>query len=472
LIPLYSGIEIIGLLQLNDKRPEMLSLETIGFLEKTGNMIGMAFKRIQNENKIKENEQSLIKQNADYFILNKEYSSLNVELTKGLNLIQDINDELNISKEKAEESDHLKSAFLANMSHEIRTPMNAIVGFSNFLLEPGLSKEKVEDYVQIINASCQQLLSVISDIIDISKIETGQISIDLEMVDINNLLDELFTTYKEIVEAKQLSLHYTCDRTVGHIQLNTDGNRIKQIICNLLNNAIKFTYAGEIEFGYNVKENFIELYVKDSGIGIAPENHALIFQRFNQIEPADKKIYGGNGLGLSISKVLVEKLGGTIIVNSELGIGSTFIFTLPHQKEEEKNVSPASKARPDQLINWKEKTILIVEDEKNNHAYIKELLSSTEVAVLDAWDGEEAVEQAKNHTEISLVLMDIKMPKMDGYEATRLIKKNRPILPVIAQTAYSLSQDRKKALEAGCDNYISKPINKDRFIEVLTSYLL
>jgi signal transduction histidine kinase len=209
----------------------------------------------------------------------------------------------------------------------------------------------VKDYVQIINVSSKQLLSVISDIIDISKIETGQISIDLELVDIDNLLNELFVTYKEIVEAKKLSLRYKCNQTDDHIQITTDGNRIKQVICNLLNNAVKYTYAGEIEFGYIVKENFVELYVKDSGIGIAPENHALIFQRFNQIEPADKKIYGGNGLGLSISKVLVEKLGGTIIVNSEPGIGSTFIFTIPHPKDEDKNVSPALKAKPDQLIN-------------------------------------------------------------------------------------------------------------------------
>jgi signal transduction histidine kinase len=431
----------------------------------------LEIKRKQAEFDLKESEQNLRKQNTDYVNLNKEYSILNEELTVSLEHIQNINDELISAKVKADESDKLKSAFLANMSHEIRTPMNAIMGFSGFLLQPGLSKEKLEDFVQIINASSLQLLSVISDIIDISKIEAGQITVDSELVNINNLLNELFVTYKKIVELKKLSLYYTCGRPNDLIQIKTDGNRIKQVICNLLNNAIKFTKEGKIKFGYIIKKNFIEFYVKDTGMGIAPENQALIFQRFRQIETADSQIYSGNGLGLSISKALVEKLGGTITVNSRLGNGSIFTFTIPYMQEISNTVGPLLTDKSSRFINWNEKAILIVEDEINNHAYIEELLSVTNVKMFHAWDGIEAVEHVKKHADISLVLMDIKLPIMDGFEATRLIKQIRPELPVIAQTAYALSHDKAKVLQSGFDSYISKPITKVAFVELIGSYL-
>ncbi len=427
--------------------------------------------RKRSENALKESEQNLKKQNAEYVHLNMEYFTLNEELTKSIKHIQNINDELISAKVKAEESDKLKSAFLANMSHEIRTPMNAIMGFAGFLLQPGLSNEKLEDFVQIINSCSMQLLSVISDIIDISKIETGQITVDLELVNVNNILNELWVTYKKITESKNLSLYYCSDRTHSDIMVNSDGNRIRQVFCNLLNNAIKFTEEGKIEFGYKIKENFIEFFVTDTGIGIAQENNTLIFQRFRQVAKTDAHIYGGNGLGLSISKALVEKLGGTITIDSELGRGSTFRFTIPYVAETENNVSSVFKPESVQLANGKGKTVLIVEDEVNNHTYIEELCSNADVQMIHAWNGKEAVEQVKKHAEIALVLMDIKMPIMDGYEATQLIKQIRPKLPVIAQTAYALSSDRDIALSAGCDNYLAKPINKELFLEVIDLYL-
>ncbi len=470
LTPLHSGKEIIGLLQLSDKRPDMFSSETIRFFQEIGDVIGIALNRIQNENKIKETEQNLKKQNMDYLILNKEYSSLNKELSDSLNHIKKINAELINAKIKAEESDKLKSAFLANMSHEIRTPMNAIMGFSGFLLEPGLSKKTLGYYVKIINAGSQQLLSVISDIIDISKIEAGQITIDLELVNVNNLLKELFVIYKNLAEPKNLSLYCSCEHPNDDIQVKTDGNRIKQVICNLLNNAIKFTTKGKIEFGYKIKENVLEFYVEDTGIGIVPENHEFIFQRFMQARQTNNQIHSGNGLGLSISKALVEKLGGTITVNSKPGIGSTFIFTIPYVKGMENEVNSISTKYPDQY-NWKEKIILLVEDDTNNHAYIGKLLSITNAKILDAWNGKQALELVKKQPDISLVLMDIKMPIMNGYEATRLIKQIRPKLPVIAQTAYVLGRDREQALEAGCDDYFSKPIERNKFMKTLNNYL-
>lgn len=285
--------------------------------------------RIKSECALVKSEQSLRQQNAEYADLNKEYSSLNEELTESINRIQRINNDLIISKEKAEESDKLKSAFLANMSHEIRTPMNAINGFSELLLETGLSQDELEKYVHIINASSQHLLSIISDIVDTSKIETGQFSVESKTVNINMLMGELFVAYEKIVDLKKLRLVYSPDSPDKLVELKTDGIRIKQVVCNLLNNAIKFTKEGEIQFGYNLKENFIEFFVSDDGIGIAPENQSLIFQRFSQIEPTKKQINGGNGLGLSISKALVEKMGGTISVQSEPGTGSRFAFTIP-----------------------------------------------------------------------------------------------------------------------------------------------
>ncbi len=471
LIPLHSGKEIIGLLQLNDKHSNKFSKEMIEFFENIGNTIGIAFDKIQNNNKIRDNEQKLKKQNTDYLNLNKKYSDINEELIESLDRIQKMNEELIKAKLKSEESDKLKSVFLANMSHEIRTPVNAIMGFSNFLLKPQLSKEKIKNFVQIINVSSEQLLSVINDIVDISKIEAGQITVELKPVDINNLFDELYATYKKLVEDKKLILNYSCECPDELIQINTDRNRIKQIICNLLNNALKFTLKGEIRFGYKIQKNFIEFYVKDTGIGIATENLKLIFDRFRQVATKDDRVYVGNGLGLSISKALVEKLGGTITVNSEFGLGSTFTFTLPYIKEIENDAENRSKTGSNKLYNLQDKTVLIVEDNVSNYTLIKELLLTANIKMHHAWNGIEAVECVNKYPDISLVLMDIKLPIMDGYEATRQIKQLRPQLPVIAQTAFAQNHDRNQVLKAGCDNYIEKPIDIDNFMEVISNYL-
>jgi len=401
----------------------------------------------------------------------KEYSILNKELTESLKQIKDINKELTIAKTKAEESNRLKSMFLANMSHEIRTPMNAIMGFAEVLQEPGLSKDKQKRFVQIINSSCSQLLSVISDILDISKIEAGHITMDSELIDINNIIKELFISYKKSVELKNIRLKCLREFPKELIQVRTDANRVKQVLCNLLDNALKFTKEGVIDFGYKIKGDFIEFYVKDTGIGIAPENLELIFERFRQVDATDNHIHGGNGLGLSISKALIEKLGGTITVKSKLGIGSTILFTIPYLKESDIKLHPHKENKFRRFTGGAGKTILIVEDEVNNYAYIEEILSSSKVTIVHAWEGSEAVEYVKNNADISLVLMDIKMRKMNGYEALRLIKQIRPGLPVIAQTAYALSQDKNQTLQEGFDNYISKPIAKNTLVYIITGYL-
>jgi PAS domain S-box-containing protein len=287
--------------------------------------------RVKIEAALKLSEQNLKAQNIEYASLNKEYSRLNEELIQSIHRIQKVNNDLTIAKEKAEESDKLKSAFLANMSHEIRTPMNAINGFSELLLESGLPKDELAKYVHIINASSQQLLSVISDIVDISKIEAGQFSFKSEAVDINLLMGELLATYKKSIDAEKINLVYSGEKPDELVLLKSDGNRIKQVICNLLNNAVKFTSKGEIHFGYYLKDNFIEFFVSDNGIGISPKNQSVIFERFKQIASGTDKLSAGNGLGLSISKAIVEKLNGSISVQSDLGKGSLFSFKIPFE---------------------------------------------------------------------------------------------------------------------------------------------
>jgi len=254
------------------------------------------------------------------------------KLKESFQLIRKMNEDLIFVNAKAEESEKLKTAFLSNISHEIRTPLNAIIGFSQLLLEPNMSVEDFERNIAIVKVSSQQLLSIINDIIDISKIETGQFQLTSELVNVNNVMTELFELYIPKAENKKIRLRLSGLQSDVHTHVKTDGERLKQVVNSLLNNAIKFTQNGEIDFGFQQKEHFVEFYIKDSGIGITKENHKLIFNHFRQVDAKNHEIIGGNGLGLSIAKALVEKMGGTISVSSELAKGSTFIFTIPNTK--------------------------------------------------------------------------------------------------------------------------------------------
>jgi len=426
--------------------------------------------RKQIEFELRESEQSLIRQNTEFQILNDEYLALNEELTESFNRIQKMNEELTISKNKAEESDRLKSAFLANMSHEIRTPLNAILGFSGLLRDVHDDKEKTDEFVEIIESSGQQLLNIINDLLEISKIETGQITITPATVNINKVMRELFNQYSKQTELKGLDL-LLFEEYKDDFYTVTDENRLKQILYNLMNNAIKFTSEGKIQFGYTVEDEYIRFSVTDTGIGLSENDKAIIFKPFRQVETGSTRSYGGNGLGLSISKALVEKLEGKLSVESESLKGSTFSFTIPYieitvPKKIQDTLTEGVKNH-----KWDHHTILVAEDEMFNYSYIEEILSHTRVNILHAWDGREAVEFVRRHPEISLVLMDIKMPEMDGYTATRLIKKMRPQLPVIAQTAYALSENRENTIQAGFDHYISKPVSHNFFIKILDNYL-
>lgn len=428
--------------------------------------------RKKTEIALKESEKSLLTQNAKYYKLNKEYIDLNEKLMESLNSIQSMNEELIISKEKAEESDKLKSAFLANMSHEVRTPLNAILGFSGFFRDPELSRDKIEKYIEIIESSGHQLLTIIDDILDISKIEAGQITVFPEEVNVGKLMQELLLQYTKQVESKNLELLLKPNDESKEIVIKTDKSRLRQVICNLLNNAIKFTLKGKIEFGYTLNDQKISFYVSDTGIGIAPEDQSGIFEPFRQVENTYTRNFGGNGLGLSISRELVKILGGRISLQSELNKGSVFTFTLPVIIENSLQPKTENPHLPGNNKNWQKHLILVVEDEPFNFSYIEEILSHTNVKVLHAWDGLEAIKLVEQHPDISLVLMDIKMPVMDGYAATQHIKELRPELPVIAQSAYAINREKESELKIEFDNYILKPVKNDLFIEVISNYLV
>lgn len=420
---------------------------------------------------LQEREQELEKQNMEYLALNREYLRLNEDLKDSLRKIRAINEELIIAKSRAEESDNLKTAFLENMSHEVRTPLNGILGFAEFLKDPDLDKDQVEQYIGIIEASSKQLLTIINDILDISKIQAGQISVSKADVDITDLLENIYQENKDQAALKHLTLVLNKRDLDKNIVASTDGAKLRQIINNLINNAIKFTAKGTIEFGFEVKDQTLSFFVKDSGIGIAPEDQSLIFKPFSKVENSAARKYGGNGLGLAISRALVEKLGGTMSLASAINNGSIFTFTIPFtvpgvepQRHRVKVESQVVETRP-------QATILIAEDEIYNYYYMEELLKPMKIKTLHAWNGLEAVEMVKNNKDISMVLMDIKMPEMDGLTATRLIKEMNPKLPVVAQTAYESREDRDKAKNAGVDYYLTKPISRVLFMEVMNMYI-
>lgn len=391
------------------------------------------------------------------------------KLKQSYQQIRKFNFELNKAKAKAEESDRLKSSFLANMSHEIRTPMNGIVGFVNMLKRPELSEQKRKNYIDIIQNSCNQLLHIVNDIVDISKIEAGQIDVKNEKENVNHIIQELHEFYLPHAKSKNIELLLNLGVGDCDSEFICDGSKIRQVLNNLLNNALKFTESGFVEFGYSLRDSALEFFVKDTGIGISDQHISVIFDRFRQAETSLSRGYGGTGLGLSISKAYVEKIGGEIWVTSKLSKGTTFYFTIPLELQSNEQLKETTS---DFMKNYEDKpTVLVTEDEEINFMLIEELLIDFEIKLLHAKNGQEAIDMCHAYPDIKLVLMDIKLPGMSGYEAAKKIKIFRKDLPIIAQTAYALNGDKEKALEAGCDDYIAKPINTTVFIELMQKYM-
>jgi len=379
--------------------------------------------------------------------------------------------ELIKAKEKAEESDRLKSAFLTNMSHEIRTPMNGILGFTELLKEPNLSSDDKEDFIQTIQISGARMLNTINNIVDISKIESGLISVNTSETNVNEKVEFTYKFFKPEAEIKELKFFVKKSLHGKEAIIKTDNEKVYAILTNLVKNAIKFTYDGSIEFGYEKKGEYLEFFVKDTGIGISRKQQGLIFERFRQGSEEYNRGYEGSGLGLSISKSYVEMLGGKIWVESEEGKGSTFYFTIPYNAASEEETEKINDAHEvTDKVEIKKLKILIVEDDEISYSLLTRILQKISSEVLHAITGVEAVETCRNNPDLDIVLMDIRMPKMNGIEATGLIRQfNRDVI-IIAQTAYAFSGDREKALEAGCNDYISKPINKILLIELIKKY--
>jgi signal transduction histidine kinase/ActR/RegA family two-component response regulator len=372
-------------------------------------------------------------------------------------------------QEKAQLADKLKSAFLANMSHEIRTPMNGILGFADLLKNPDLTGDQQQKYIRIIEKSGARMLNIINDIVDTSKIEAGLMKVEIMESDINEQIEYIYNFFKPEVEAK--GLNFTCKRTLpaNEAILKTDREKLFAILTNLVKNAIKYTNEGSIEFGYVKKGSTLEFFVKDTGIGIPKDRQSVIFERFMQADISDKYAHQGAGLGLSITKAYVDMLGGKIRVESKEGVGSVFYFTLPYNYEpEDKMVKKGiSDKTESQFAKLK---ILIAEDDEISGKLISIMVNSFGRELLKARTGNEAVEISRNNPDLDLILMDIKMPELGGYEATQQIRQFNRDVVIIAQTSYGLSGDREKAIEAGCNDHISKPIDKTRLIAVMQKY--
>jgi PAS domain S-box-containing protein len=382
---------------------------------------------------------------------------------------KEIVEELIRAKEKAEESDKLKTAFLHNISHEIRTPMNAIVGFSALLGEPEIDEKTRKSYIEVIMQSSNHLLSIITDIVDISNIEANLIKTYKNEICINTTLKSLCNQF--IPKAAEKKVNMICETGLSDSDalVLTDNAKLSQIFSNLMSNALKFTDKGTIKIGYKLVGNFLEFCVSDTGIGISPEHHARIFDRFYQVSNAMERLYEGTGLGLAISKAYVEHLGGKIWLSSEPGKGSSFFFTIPYEKQVAAIIPSSEQKTPDNYVFPVKKVILVAEDVESNFKLIRYFLTGSNAEVLHAYNGKEAVEKCLSTGKIDLILMDIKMPVMDGYTAVKLIREKNTTVPIIAQTAYA--DDKEKAIECGCSGFLSKPFDKKGLFKVLCEFI-
>jgi len=378
--------------------------------------------------------------------------------------------DLVIAKEKAEDSDRLKTAFLHNISHEIRTPMNAIVGFSNFLNDDDLSPERRKNYIEVICQSSDQLLSIIDNIVRIATIEAGLENLNVVEFQLNDMCQLVNNQYRILAETSGIEFKIKLGLVDGQDWVIFDEVKIQEVLSNLLDNALKFTKKGLICLGYNVKDDELEFFVEDTGMGIPEEFQKDIFKRFRQADNALSRKFGGSGLGLSICKAYIELMGGKMWVQSQVGIGSIFFFTLPFVFNSKNESNTSTEKRQD--IQEEVFTILIAEDEELNFILLKELLVHLPVEVVRATNGAEAVDFITRNQDIRLVLMDLKMPVMDGYEATKQIKAMYPELPILALTAYSHDTDKERALLCGCSDFICKPFKKVDLITKIKRYLV
>lgn len=381
--------------------------------------------------------------------------------------------ELFKAKNKAEAADRFKSVFLTNLSHEIRTPMNAIMGFAELLNQQDTDAELIKKFTGIIKNKGKYLMALIDDVIELSRFETGSIGMNKTSFSLYPFFKELFNEYIEgeaLKSKTQIRLRLEVDEADRDLQVYTDSGRLHQVMSNLIGNAIKFTERGEVVFGYRVSSKKLKLFVEDTGIGLRPEDEQRIFNRFEEIEDTTVRKLGGSGLSLTISRHIVEQLGGRIKVKSELGKGSIFQVNLPIDKPYNKTTHMDQDEVKFSGEIWKGRVILVAEDEELNYRFLEVVLEKTGARVLHARNGQEAVDLFRSIPHIDLVLMDIKMPIKSGYDATVEIKNLKNSVPVVAQTAFAVSEEIAKCKEIGCDDYITKPIDINLLIQKINKF--
>ncbi len=377
------------------------------------------------------------------------------------------------ASEKADNANRQKTLSLASMSHELRTPLNSIIGFSDLLLDEDTTDEERGQFTKLIQTAGRSLMQLIADIIDISKIEVGEVIIQKTKFNVNTFLQEVFLMFKHEKENRgksNIELKLILSDQINDLRIETDSHRLRQVFSNLLTNSLKFVDEGYIEFGYSsISPDNIQFFVKDTGVGIGADKKEVIFDQYGQSKDTYSRNREGTGLGLAISKSFVELLGGNIWVDSELDEGSTFYFTIPLSSDLSTQKSDLFYHYLEvQNVNWSNHTILVVDDVRQNFIYLNGLLHHTKAEILWVRNGKEAVDICRENNSINMVLMDIRMPVMDGFEASQIIKKENPNIFIVAQTAFSSHEDRKRCMDSLCDGYLTKPIDYKELFSILT----
>ena len=382
--------------------------------------------------------------------------------------LEQINRDLVSARDQAEASNRLKTSFMHNISHEVRTPLNGIIGFGSLLADPDIPAEEKNEFIPLLQASSHRLINTITEYMDISLIASGNYEMNYHIMNVNKELVGILEKYKPLCNARKLELNLEVPANSDGFVISTDPEIFRKIVNHLVDNAIKFTHHGGVTFGYTNGTNSVDFFVRDTGIGIASDAYEKIFEIFMQEDVSDKRGYEGSGLGLSVAKGFLDMLHGQVRVESVKGEGSTFFFTIPQEKLVAEPVEDNSP--PIRLVEGVLPVILIADDEYSNLVYMELALQKHASTILLANNGKEALDLCRDHPEISFVLMDMKMPVMNGFEATREIRKIRKDLPIFAVTAYAMSGDEQRSIESGCSGYFSKPFDKLKLLGALKSY--
>lgn len=394
-------------------------------------------------------------------------------VSRDITALRKYHEELIKAKVEAETGNKLKASFLANISHEIRTPLNSVVGFANLLLSDDLTKEMREEYIDHINHNSEKLLQIIGDIIDLSRLESSQIEITYEEASLIEIINEVIEESRKTIRRNEKPIILTVKNLFGDNGdlIFTDRLWLRRVLSHLMDNAIKFTLEGSVELSYAREEDNLAFRIKDTGIGIKKENLARIFEEFRQEIDGHHRPFEGLGVGLTLAKEVIERMGGKIAVQSEKGIGSEFSFTIPYRPAGSSKLKSRYISKVNSTLNWSSRKCLLVDDNKDVLIYINRILLDTGINVLMARSGSEAVGIIKNTPDLDVILLDMQMPEMNGIEVTREIRKIRKTLPIIAQTAFIFEDDKDIILEAGCDACLIKPIRKDHLLTVMSGFI-